>query len=202
MARFAVESAKAAGVRVVVLGGWAKISGEALQDSELKTYAKQNVLFSASSLPHEWLLPQCSCAVIHGGAGTVGAVMRAGIPCIITPVITDQYWWAKRMGELNVGKGFSKHLNEIPPSELGSSIKEVLSSSTIQQNAKKMSAELKCERGPETAAAIIHELAESSASGEWAAQPKINVAPQVSLLPQVSLFSCCTSPPLTTIESA
>lgn len=187
MARLAVESAKAAGVRAVVLGGWAKISADALEESELKTYAEQNMLFSSSALPHEWLLPQCSCAVIHGGAGTTGAVLRAGIPCIITPVAVDQFWWARRMGELNVGKGFSKHLNKVSPSELGNAIRAVLSSSTVIENAKKMGVGLKQETGPETAAAIIRELAESSASGAWAAQKKVIAAPQVGF------FRCFTS---------
>ena len=28
--------------------------------------------------PHEWLFPQCSMAIHHGGAGTTGAALRAG----------------------------------------------------------------------------------------------------------------------------
>ena len=80
MARFAVEAAMAAGARAIVLGGWADISAASLPPGALREYAAQRVLFCSGSLPHEWLFPQCACAVHHGGAGTVAAVLRSGIP--------------------------------------------------------------------------------------------------------------------------
>lgn len=85
MAALAVGAAMRAGVRAVVLGGWARIGADSLPES-LRAYAEEHVLFCPGSLPHEWLLPQCSCAVIHGGAGTTAAVLRSGVPCVVTRV--------------------------------------------------------------------------------------------------------------------
>ena len=33
--------------------------------------------------PHSWLLPQCSAAIHHGGAGTTAAALRAGLPTLV-----------------------------------------------------------------------------------------------------------------------
>ena len=53
----------------------------------------------------------CDAAVVHGGAGTVAAVMRAGIPCIVTPVMkNDQHWWGLRLNKLGTGVGLKKQL--------------------------------------------------------------------------------------------
>jgi len=44
--------------------------------------------------PHSWLLPRCSLAIHHGGAGTTHAAARAGIPSIVMPFGGDQFFWA------------------------------------------------------------------------------------------------------------
>ena len=49
--------------------------------------------------PHSWLLPQCSLAIHHCGAGTTHAVARAGIPSVPMPFIADQPFWARLLRE-------------------------------------------------------------------------------------------------------
>ncbi|MFD0491303.1 nucleotide disphospho-sugar-binding domain-containing protein [Saccharopolyspora spinosporotrichia] len=49
-------------------------------------------------VPHDWLFPRTAAVVHHGGAGTTGAGVRAGVPAVITPVIADQPFWAKQPG--------------------------------------------------------------------------------------------------------
>lgn len=187
-ARFAVEVAKGAGVRAVVLGGWANISSDSLPAGELQTYAKENMFFSSEALPHEWLFPQCSCCVHHGGAGTTGAVLRSGVPSIITPVMTDQFYWATRINSLKVGEGFSTQLNKINPAALSAAIKECTSNEEIKKNAKDLGEKLRKEKpGHLLAADVLEENCKDSADGTWATL----VAPSKTSL---SLFACCTSP--------
>lgn len=45
------------------------------------------------NVPHDWLFPRCSCAIIHGGAGTFHTAMRFGTPVIIMPFGGDQPFW-------------------------------------------------------------------------------------------------------------
>ncbi|MCW4457424.1 glycosyltransferase [Microbacterium sp. MPKO10] len=52
---------------------------------------------------HDWLLPRTAVAVHHGGVGTVGAALTAGVPQVIRPFLGDQQFWAKRVADIGVG---------------------------------------------------------------------------------------------------
>ena len=43
-----------------------------------------NVL-QLDAVPHDWLLPQCSAVVHHGGAGTTSAGLLAECPTLVVP---------------------------------------------------------------------------------------------------------------------
>jgi sterol 3beta-glucosyltransferase len=80
-------------LRIVFCKGWSVVPN-------LKAHAN---LFVLNYVNHEWLFPQCKCAVVHGGAGTTAAVLKAKLPLIIVSVFGDQPWWGdiiqkKRLG--------------------------------------------------------------------------------------------------------
>ncbi|WP_166983013.1 glycosyltransferase [Paramicrobacterium fandaimingii] len=52
---------------------------------------------------HDWLLPRTAVAVHHGGVGTVGAALSAGVPQVIRPFLGDQRFWARRVSEIGAG---------------------------------------------------------------------------------------------------
>merc|ERR1719476_783174 len=91
MAIFAVEALMMSNQRGIVLGGSAGLSMEVLQQAvaddaitddygkQLIEYARENVIFVAKA-PHEWLFPRVSLTVHHGGAGTMNAALRSGVP--------------------------------------------------------------------------------------------------------------------------
>jgi sterol 3beta-glucosyltransferase len=54
-------------------------------------------------VPHGWLFPRMAAVMHHGGAGTTGEVLRAGIPSLIFPGASDQYFWAERISRLGAG---------------------------------------------------------------------------------------------------
>ena len=66
--------------RVVLAAGW----------SILKDLPVHPNLFVVKYVNHEWLLPQCSAAIIHGGIGTIAAVLRSGRPPIVVSILADQ----------------------------------------------------------------------------------------------------------------
>src|SRR5262245_9729686 len=47
-------------------------------------------------VPYDWLFPQVSAVVHHGGVGTTGLALRAGVPQVITPIIGDEAFWTHR----------------------------------------------------------------------------------------------------------
>lgn len=78
--------------RAVLATGWGGI-----KTAELP----QNV-FSLDYVPHDWLFPQLRAVVHHGGAGTMAAVVRAGVPAVMLPFFGDQPFWGRRYHELGV----------------------------------------------------------------------------------------------------
>lgn len=54
-------------------------------------------------VPHGRLFPQVRAVVHHGGAGTTGAVVRAGVPQVVVPHMGDQPYWGRRVAALGCG---------------------------------------------------------------------------------------------------
>ena len=69
------DAAKASGKRVLLSRGCADL-GKGVENKP------ENVCL-VGNCPHSWLLPKCSAAIHHGGAGTTAAALRAGIPCLV-----------------------------------------------------------------------------------------------------------------------
>ncbi|MFO0589794.1 MAG: glycosyltransferase [Polyangiaceae bacterium] len=83
------------GVRAVVGAGWSKLV-------HLGSSLPERVSI-VDTVNHEWLLPRCAAAVHHGGSGTTAAVLRAGLPALVTSVFADQPFWGARVERLGVG---------------------------------------------------------------------------------------------------
>lgn len=86
------RAAARAGVRVVMLSGWGGLDGERADD-----------VFVAEAAPHDWLYPRVRAVVHHGGAGTTGAALRAGVPAQVVPFAMDQPFWGHLVADLGVG---------------------------------------------------------------------------------------------------
>ncbi len=78
--------------RAIFLTGWG--------DSRLSS--SENILY-LDAAPHSWLFPRCKIIIHHGGAGTTGAGLRAGVPNIVIPHAADQPFWGRRVAALGVG---------------------------------------------------------------------------------------------------
>lgn len=86
------------GLRAVVTAGWAGLPADSVGDP-----SRIRVLDSADLTA---LLPRCRLAVHHGGSGTTGAVIRAGVPALVASGMLDQPMW----GELVQRRGVGLHL--------------------------------------------------------------------------------------------
>lgn len=114
-----LRALKASNLRCIMAGGWAGLSPSQLDAEKtidfhlLKDFASTNV-FSLEACPHDWLLPRCCGAVHHGGAGTVAAAARAGIPQAILAVAWDQPWWAEYLEDrLAVGINLRQMISKV-----------------------------------------------------------------------------------------
>ncbi|CAK0846533.1 unnamed protein product, partial [Prorocentrum cordatum] len=71
-----VQAAASASVRMIVQSSWSRLGGCARDPGEVHL---------VGACPHSWLLPRCSAVVHHGGAGTVAAGLRFGLPTFVVP---------------------------------------------------------------------------------------------------------------------
>ncbi len=92
-ARMIVEAVERAGCRAIVAHGWAGLH---------MPNPPPRVLF-ADELPHEQLFPRCAMTVHHGGAGTTHASARAGVPQLLVPHMSDQFFWSAEIARRGLG---------------------------------------------------------------------------------------------------
>src|SRR4029077_18146441 len=58
---------------------------------------------AVGEVSYDVLFPRVAAVVHHGGAGTIAAPARAAAPQIVTPMFSDQFYWARRIVDLGVG---------------------------------------------------------------------------------------------------
>lgn len=112
-----IDAVLKADVRCILSKGWSdRLDPKAVegQDAPTKQAAESSEIplppeiLAIKSAPHDWLFKQIDAAVHHGGSGTTGASLRAGIPTIIRPFFGDQFFFGGRVEDLGVGISLKK----------------------------------------------------------------------------------------------
>ena len=143
----ATEVTRSLGVRAVVnMPSAARDASAADQPEHLRT---------VGSVDHERLLPRCSAAVHHGGAGTLAASLRAGLPTMVCSVWADQPFWGKRMETLGVGAHVS--FKRLDARQLEAGLRTLLSD-PVRERAAALGAAIRAEGdGTERASELLDE---------------------------------------------
>ncbi|MFB9904328.1 glycosyltransferase [Allokutzneria oryzae] len=134
-----------AGVRGVVQAGWADLS---IEDSDVITIGEA---------PHEWLFPRTAAVVHHCGAGTTAAGLRAGVPTVGVPVITDQPFWAARVASLGAGPKPVPY-RKLTARRLAEAIRLALAEPAHGRRARELAGRIAVEDGAGRALAAIDRL--------------------------------------------
>lgn len=108
-----------ADVRAIISKGWSSRMQDKAQGLETNEASIQDrnareeslrvqndfpdTIYWVKSVPHDWLFPQMTGVVHHGGAGTTAAGLRAGIPTVVKPFFGDQFFWGERLEEMGIG---------------------------------------------------------------------------------------------------
>jgi sterol 3beta-glucosyltransferase len=92
-AELVLRALELSGRRGILLRGWGGMTADDLPPGAIMV----------DSAPHDWLLPRTAAVVHHGGSGTTGAALRAGVPSVVAPFFADQPFWAGRVAALGVG---------------------------------------------------------------------------------------------------
>lgn len=108
-------------------------------------------------LNHEEFLPRCAVFITTGGAASVLASLKAGVPMIVVPTFWDKSDNAQRVVEAGVGLRLSPRA--CTPERLREAVMRLLNEPHFQQNARKMARRFAEEPGPSGAAELLIELA-------------------------------------------
>ncbi len=114
-------------------------------------------VLSAGYIPHGYLLKQAWFLIHHGGAGTAAAVCREGVPSIVIPHNSDQFYWGQRLYELGAAPRPLKR-PKVTEEKLEALIKDLLENPRYRAKASDLRARLLREDGLGTATRAIHEF--------------------------------------------
>ena len=97
---------------------------------------------------------QLHTGIHHGGAGTTGKALQAGVPNIILPFTSDQPFWGRQVYKLGAGP---KPLNpkKISSRQISEAIRLVLNDQEIKDQAREIGKRISAENGTETAIKLI-----------------------------------------------
>ncbi|EMD41640.1 glycosyltransferase family 1 protein [Gelatoporia subvermispora B] len=152
MTKCVIEAIVESGVHAILSKGWSdrlvKNAAEALVPEE----PLPKCIYPVASIPHDWLFQKIDAACHHGGAGTTGASLRAGIPTIIRPFFGDQFFWADRVEALGIGSAVRKLTVE--------NLKQALITATTDikqiERARNVGEQIRSEDGVATAIEAIY----------------------------------------------
>lgn len=134
--RAILDAIRQTGQCAVLASGWGGLRADELPRN----------IYMVDDVPHHWLFERVSMVVHHGGAGTTGAGIRAGIPSVLVPHFADQFFWGRQVRRLGVGT------QPIPAQKLTSTslmnaIQACLGSTSMQECARQLGEKIRREDG-------------------------------------------------------
>lgn len=139
-----LEALSLTGQRGVLLVGWGGLAGVDLPDT----------VFPIESAPHDWLFPRMVTVVHHGGAGTVGAALKAGVPSVSIPWRGDHPFFARCAFELGTSpRPIPKR--RLTAKRLAAAIAKTIEDPRMRERAAAVAQEVRKEDGVARAVEIL-----------------------------------------------
>ncbi|PUB24525.1 UDP:flavonoid glycosyltransferase YjiC (YdhE family) [Promicromonospora sp. AC04] len=140
------------GVRALVSAGWNDFSAAGGADG-----VDEKRVRVVGAVDHAAVLPRCRAAVHHGGAGTTGAVLRAGLPAVVGWYSADQPMWGDLLR--GAGVGVARRASTLAqPGVLAGALSEVLDDATAARAAALGSRLVPADRAVAAAADAIGDI--------------------------------------------
>lgn len=121
-----------------------------------KGFSADRTLLVIHSFDYDRVLPRCSAVVHHGGSGNTHDVVRAGIPAVVIPVHSDQFFYGWRIAALGIGATFP--YREITTERLYQALAQALAP-RARQRAAEIGRTVAQENGVLAAVDAVEELA-------------------------------------------
>lgn len=141
-----VDAVKLTNQRVILSTGWGRLGGN-LPDQ----------IFQLDYTPYRWLFPRMKGVIHHGGSGTTGFALHAGIPSCVVPFLFDQFYWGDRTAALGAGPA-PLPFRFMNSDNLSKKIMDLVENNAYRSGAEALASELQKENGVEQAVKIIQSL--------------------------------------------
>lgn len=143
--RLALRALELSNQRGLLLTGWGGLTRQT---------TPANVLV-VEDVPHAWLFPRVAAVVHHGGAGTTGAALQAGVPNLITPFApNDQLAWSEVVVRLGVGPRLPG-IKKLSAEMLAEAIHSATTDAALRARAAALGEKIRAEDGVARAVEII-----------------------------------------------
>jgi sterol 3beta-glucosyltransferase len=155
--RLVLEALARAGRRGVLLASPGGLGGADLPDTAI----------AVQGCPHDWLFRRVAAAVHHGGAGTTGSALRAGLPSVAVPLFADQPFWGWRLARLGAGPA-PIPFRRLTAGRLAAAISAAVEDPAIKARAAHLGRRIRAEDGAARAAEGFE---------RWVGSPRARASP-------------------------
>ncbi|SPO27170.1 probable UDP-glucose:sterol glucosyltransferase [Ustilago trichophora] len=153
MTRCVLQAVQKSGVCAILSKGWSdRLSSDPKKGSAALDPSLIEDVFQVTSVPHDWLFPQIDAACHHGGAGTLGASLRAGLPTVVKPYFGDQFFWGQQIESLGVGSCVRK----LTADSLAEALITATTNAKQIERARKLGEQIRAEDGLGNAVKAIY----------------------------------------------
>jgi UDP:flavonoid glycosyltransferase YjiC (YdhE family) len=121
---------------------------------EVDRHGLPHSVLLVNAVPHDWLFPHVSAVIHHGGAGTTGSALRAGVPSFGIPGFFDQPFWSRRIHEIGAGLPPIQP-QRLTPQHLASAMHQLVNDNNLRDRSARLGEELRRENGIERAIEVI-----------------------------------------------
>lgn len=155
-------SRKMKGVYKKVLGGLALSNQRGIIVGDRHNLENSSqIYFQTDYIPYDWLFMRSAAVIHHGGAGTTGKALKAGIPNVVLPFTSDQPFWGRRVYKLGAGP------KPIPPRRLtavhlAEAIDSAINDQVMKKRVMKIGEDIQSEDGVTQAVKIIQNYLEKN----------------------------------------
>mmetsp|Transcript_19797 Transcript_19797/g.36959 ORF Transcript_19797/g.36959 Transcript_19797/m.36959 type:complete len:443 (-) Transcript_19797:114-1442(-) len=139
-----IEVIKELDQKVLLVGNALKLPDDTSTLDTIEAAWMQEHVRHIDSLPYAWLFPYCSVMVCHGGAGVVHAALRAGIPLVVSPVLGDQFTFAKLLEAKGLGAQAGENMNVMTKEQFKAALEKALGCRDLASSVGKST----CEHDP------------------------------------------------------
>ncbi|WWC63363.1 uncharacterized protein I303_105963 [Kwoniella dejecticola CBS 10117] len=148
MTKSIIKAVEKADVRAIIAKGWSSRGGDPAKEGQDIDFPAN--CFGVEKIPHSWLFPKVQAALHHGGAGTVGASLRAGVPTLIKPC--DQFFWSVRVTKLGVGL----KVPSLRSDDIANALIKATTDTVMIEKAARIGEKIRSESGVDQALQAIH----------------------------------------------